>query len=271
MAVTALLKEKPKPTDADIDAAITNVCRCGTYQQVRDGDPRRSERVRGGVDELHAQHESPHLPGRLVHRRPRARLPHPVRHRGFGASSRRPRSTPGSWSSRTTPWSSASPARKWARARSPASASSSPKSSNATGRRSPTSSRRPARTSPASACGATSSPPAAAASAPPTNMSARAAPPPAMMLIQAAANEWKVPASECSASNSVITHKASGRTTTFGKVASAAVEDRAAGRRQAQGSEGLEDRRQGREAPRHAAQGRRQADLRHRHQAARTC
>jgi isoquinoline 1-oxidoreductase beta subunit len=43
-----------------------------------------------------------------------------------------------------------------------------------------------------------------------------------MMLIQAAANEWKVPASECSASNGVITHKASGRSTTFGKVASAA-------------------------------------------------
>jgi isoquinoline 1-oxidoreductase alpha subunit len=35
MAVTALLKEKPKPTDADIDRAITNICRCGTYQQVR--------------------------------------------------------------------------------------------------------------------------------------------------------------------------------------------------------------------------------------------
>jgi len=35
MAVTALLKDKPKPTDADIDRAITNVCRCGTYQQVR--------------------------------------------------------------------------------------------------------------------------------------------------------------------------------------------------------------------------------------------
>jgi len=43
------------------------------------------------------------------------------------------------------------------------------------------------------------------------------------MLIQAAANEWKVPASECSASNSVITHKTSGRTTTFGKVAEAAA------------------------------------------------
>lgn len=35
MAVTALLKDKPKPTDADIDAAIGNICRCGTYQQVR--------------------------------------------------------------------------------------------------------------------------------------------------------------------------------------------------------------------------------------------
>jgi isoquinoline 1-oxidoreductase alpha subunit len=36
MAVTALLSEKPKPTDADIDAAITNICRCGTFQQVRE-------------------------------------------------------------------------------------------------------------------------------------------------------------------------------------------------------------------------------------------
>ena len=35
MAVAALLKEKPKPTDADIDAEITNICRCGTFQQVR--------------------------------------------------------------------------------------------------------------------------------------------------------------------------------------------------------------------------------------------
>src|SRR5437868_14488696 len=43
------------------------------------------------------------------------------------------------------------------------------------------------------------------------------------MLIQAAANEWKVPAAECSASNSVIKHNPSGRTTTFGKVAEAAA------------------------------------------------
>jgi isoquinoline 1-oxidoreductase subunit beta len=43
------------------------------------------------------------------------------------------------------------------------------------------------------------------------------------MLIQAAANEWKVPDAECSASNSVITHRPSGRTTTYGKVAEAAA------------------------------------------------
>ncbi len=35
MAVAALLKGKPQPTDADIDAAITNICRCGTYQRLR--------------------------------------------------------------------------------------------------------------------------------------------------------------------------------------------------------------------------------------------
>ena len=84
-------------------------------------------------------------------------------------------------------------------------------------------SRRPARASPASAPGAISRPAAAAASAPRRIMSARAAPPRAMMLIQAAANEWKVPASECTAANSVITHKPSGKTTTYGKVAEAAA------------------------------------------------
>jgi isoquinoline 1-oxidoreductase subunit alpha len=35
MAVADLLNHKPKPTDADIDSAITNICRCGTFQQVR--------------------------------------------------------------------------------------------------------------------------------------------------------------------------------------------------------------------------------------------
>src|SRR5215467_12762900 len=35
MAVAALLKEKPQPSDAEIDAAITNICRCGTYARIR--------------------------------------------------------------------------------------------------------------------------------------------------------------------------------------------------------------------------------------------
>jgi isoquinoline 1-oxidoreductase alpha subunit len=35
MAAVALLRSKPKPTDADIDAAMTNICRCGTYNRVR--------------------------------------------------------------------------------------------------------------------------------------------------------------------------------------------------------------------------------------------
>jgi isoquinoline 1-oxidoreductase subunit alpha len=36
MAVAALLKDNPKPTDQDIDDNITNICRCGTFQQVRE-------------------------------------------------------------------------------------------------------------------------------------------------------------------------------------------------------------------------------------------
>jgi isoquinoline 1-oxidoreductase subunit alpha len=35
MAAASLLKQTPQPTDADIDAAMTNICRCGTFQQVR--------------------------------------------------------------------------------------------------------------------------------------------------------------------------------------------------------------------------------------------
>ena len=49
MAAAALLKKNPKPTDADIDEAMTNICRCGTYNRVRaaikmaaDGGPSRT-------------------------------------------------------------------------------------------------------------------------------------------------------------------------------------------------------------------------------------
>src|SRR5436190_14096898 len=44
-----------------------------------------------------------------------------------------------------------------------------------------------------------------------------------MMLVQAAANEWKVPPSECTAANSVVTHTPSGKTTTYGQVVEAAA------------------------------------------------
>jgi isoquinoline 1-oxidoreductase beta subunit len=44
-----------------------------------------------------------------------------------------------------------------------------------------------------------------------------------MMLVQAAANDWKVPVAECTAANSIITHMPSGKTTTYGKVAEAAA------------------------------------------------
>ena len=36
MAAAALLQKKPKPTDQDIDEAMTNICRCGTYQRIRE-------------------------------------------------------------------------------------------------------------------------------------------------------------------------------------------------------------------------------------------
>jgi isoquinoline 1-oxidoreductase alpha subunit len=35
LAAAALLRKNPKPTDADIDEAMTNICRCGTYQRIR--------------------------------------------------------------------------------------------------------------------------------------------------------------------------------------------------------------------------------------------
>ncbi len=54
MAAAALLKEKPRPTDADIDAAITNICRCGTYNRVRAAIKQASGEIRSaGFDIVH--------------------------------------------------------------------------------------------------------------------------------------------------------------------------------------------------------------------------
>jgi aerobic-type carbon monoxide dehydrogenase small subunit (CoxS/CutS family) len=45
LVAAALLKEKPSPTDADIDSAMTNICRCGTYQRVRAAVQRAAREV----------------------------------------------------------------------------------------------------------------------------------------------------------------------------------------------------------------------------------
>ena len=46
MSATALLKSKPYPTDADIDAAMQgNLCRCGTYQRIRSAIHRAAEMI----------------------------------------------------------------------------------------------------------------------------------------------------------------------------------------------------------------------------------
>ena len=47
MAAAALLESKPDPTDADIDAAITNLCRCGTYPRVRAAIKAAAAELRG--------------------------------------------------------------------------------------------------------------------------------------------------------------------------------------------------------------------------------
>ena len=48
MAATALLKRNPKPTDSDIDAAMTNICRCGTYQRIRAAVHMAADMAKGG-------------------------------------------------------------------------------------------------------------------------------------------------------------------------------------------------------------------------------
>ena len=49
MAAAALLDKTPKPTDADIDAAMTNICRCGTYQRIRAAIKRAAGMAPGGT------------------------------------------------------------------------------------------------------------------------------------------------------------------------------------------------------------------------------
>ena len=48
MATAALLKDKPKPTDREIDEALTNICRCGTYSAIRRAVHRAAALLAGG-------------------------------------------------------------------------------------------------------------------------------------------------------------------------------------------------------------------------------
>ena len=59
MAAAALLKDKPRPTDADIDGAITNICRCGTYNRVRAAIKQAAGGIKtAGLDIIHIQRSS---------------------------------------------------------------------------------------------------------------------------------------------------------------------------------------------------------------------
>jgi isoquinoline 1-oxidoreductase alpha subunit len=53
MAAAALIDRNPAPTDAEIDAAITNICRCGTYPRIREAI-RRAGRVKAGLERISA-------------------------------------------------------------------------------------------------------------------------------------------------------------------------------------------------------------------------
>jgi isoquinoline 1-oxidoreductase alpha subunit len=55
MAAAALLKANPKPTDAEIDAAITNICRCGTYNRVRAGIRRAAGIATAAISRIETQ------------------------------------------------------------------------------------------------------------------------------------------------------------------------------------------------------------------------
>ena len=66
MAAAALLERKPRPTDADIDAAMTNLCRCGTYQRVRAAIHRAANSVSSGATMSASNSAAPKASGSAV-------------------------------------------------------------------------------------------------------------------------------------------------------------------------------------------------------------
>jgi isoquinoline 1-oxidoreductase subunit alpha len=55
MAAAALLRKKPRPTDKDIDEAMTNICRCGTYQRIRAAIHLAAGNDKGGGSVIHME------------------------------------------------------------------------------------------------------------------------------------------------------------------------------------------------------------------------
>ena len=272
-------KNKPKPTDADIDDAITNICRCGTFQQVREAIHAAAKRVREESAMNHVPKIDPPLlrrRRRRSRRRARARPRASVRRHGRRACAqarRRPRLN--AWVVDQARRHRRHPHRPLrdgpGHAHRPRAARRRRTRMRLVEGHDRISDARPERRAQAR-LGRLRAPAAAAASARRTNTCARAARRRARCSMQAAANEWKVPVARVHASPRASSRtRPSGRTTTYGKVADAAAKLDAAEGREAQGSEGLEDRRQAAEAARHRRQGHRQAGLRHRPQAARAC
>jgi isoquinoline 1-oxidoreductase alpha subunit len=128
MAAAALLADKPHPTDAEIDAAMTNICRCGTYNRVRaaikvaaQGEMPSAPAFRFNTA-TGARHEREPLAAtisRYICRRGGLVVGFHVPFAGAAASQGppHPRSTPGSSSNRTIRWSSESRAPRWGRER----------------------------------------------------------------------------------------------------------------------------------------------------------
>jgi isoquinoline 1-oxidoreductase alpha subunit len=66
MTAVALLRKKPRPTDKDIDEAMTNICRCGTYQRVRAAIHQAAGTAKGGGSIIHMMGAAPDAAGDSV-------------------------------------------------------------------------------------------------------------------------------------------------------------------------------------------------------------
>ena len=66
MAAAALLRKNPRPTDKDIDVAMTNICRCGTYQRVRAAIHQAAGTAKGGGSVIHMMGATPDTAGDSV-------------------------------------------------------------------------------------------------------------------------------------------------------------------------------------------------------------